>query len=75
MSDEAIESEIAGTIWKIEVSVGDPIEEGDVLMILESMKMEIPALATCDGTITEILVAEGEGISEGQVLARIKPSA
>lgn len=74
MSDETIESEIAGTVWKIEVKVGEKVDEDDVLMILESMKMEIPAMAACDGTVSEILVAEGDGITEGQALVRIKPS-
>lgn len=74
MSDETIESEIAGTVWKIEVKVGDTVEEEDVLMILESMKMEIPAEATCDSTVAEILVSEGDGITEGQALVRITPT-
>ena len=74
MSDETIESEIAGTVWKIEVKVGEKVDEDDVLMILETMKMEIPAMATRDGTVSEILVAEGDGITEGQPLVRIKPS-
>lgn len=75
MSDETVESEIAGTVWKIEVSVGDSVEEEDVLMILESMKMEIPVEAPCDGTVSEILVAPEDGISEGQALVRITPNA
>ncbi len=75
MSDETVESEIAGTVWKIEVSVGDSVEEEDVLMILESMKMEIPVEAPCDGTVFEILVAPEDGISEGQALVRITPNA
>lgn len=74
MSDETVESEISGTVWKIEVKVGDSVKADDVLMILESMKMEIPAEATCDGTVTEILVSEGDGISEGQPLVRITPT-
>lgn len=74
MSDETIESEIAGTVWKIEVTVGDTVEAEDVLMILESMKMEIPTEATCDGTVSEIMVAEGDGITEGQALVRITPN-
>jgi len=74
MSEQTIESEIAGTVWKIEVKVGDTVEEEDVLMILESMKMEIPVEAPCDGVVSEILVAEGDGISEDQALVRIGPS-
>lgn len=71
MSTETIESEIAGTVWKIEVGVGDTVEEDDVLIILESMKMEIPVLATEDGTVAEIFVAEGDGVTEGQKLVTL----
>ena len=73
MSTEIIESEIAGTVWKIEVSPGDTVEEDDVLIILESMKMEIPVMATTDGTVAEIHVAEGEGVTEGQPLVTLTP--
>ena len=63
-----VESHITGTVWKIEVSVGDTVEEGDTVAILESMKMEMPVEAEEDGTVTEILVTEGQAISEGDVL-------
>lgn len=75
MSEETIESEVSGTVWKIEVKAGESIEEEDVIMILESMKMEIPALAPCDCEVIELLVSEGEAITEGQSLARIRRSA
>ncbi len=67
-----IKAHIAGTIWKIEIGVGDEVEEDDVLIILESMKMEMPIEAEDDGTITEILAKEGESVQEGQVLARME---
>lgn len=68
MAREEVESEVTGTVWKIETNVGDQVSEGDVLMIIESMKMEIPVLATEDGTIAEFAVEEAEAVSEGQVV-------
>ena len=64
----AIEAHITGTVWKIEVAIGDAIEEGDTVVILESMKMEMPVEAEDDGTVKEILVAEGQSVSEGDPL-------
>ena len=63
-----IEAHITGTVWKIEVSVGDTIEEGDTVVILESMKMEMPVEAEDEGTVKEILVSEGQSVSEGDTL-------
>jgi len=63
-----VEAHITGTVWKIEVSVGDAVEEGDTVAILESMKMEMPVEAEDEGTVKEILVAEGQAVSEGEVL-------
>jgi len=68
MADIKIESEITGTVWKIETSIGDQVGEEDILMILESMKMEIPVLATDAGKIKSIEVAEGDSVAEGQLL-------
>ena len=62
-----VKSEIAGSVWKIEVAVGDLVAEEDTLIILESMKMEIPLLAPRAGRVVEILVTEGETIAEGDV--------
>jgi acetyl-CoA carboxylase biotin carboxyl carrier protein len=62
-------SEVSGSVWKIEVSVGQRVEEGDVLMLIESMKMEIPVVAEAAGTVASILVAEADAIVEGQVVA------
>ena len=66
-----IKAHITGTVWKIEVEVGDEIEEEETVMILESMKMEMPIEALADGTITEILVQPNESVQEGQVVARM----
>jgi len=66
-----VEAQITGSVWKIEKAVGDEVREGDVLMILESMKMEIPVEAPVSGRLSEIRVAEGQSIDEGAVLAVI----
>ena len=63
-----IEAHITGTVWKIEVAVGDAVEEGDVVAILESMKMEMPVEAEDGGTVKEIVVSEGQAVSEGDTL-------
>ncbi len=67
-----VEAEIPGNLWKIEKAVGDTVEEEDVIMIIESMKMEIPVEAPCAGTIREIRVQEGEMVEEGAILALIE---
>ncbi len=69
MAALAVKSEIAGNVWKIEANVGDRLEEEGTILILESMKMEIPVLAPRAGTVREIKVAEGEAVAEGQVVA------
>ena len=63
-----IEAHITGTVWKIEVGVGDSVSEGDTVVILESMKMEMPVEAEDEGTVKEISVAEGQAVSEGDTL-------
>src|SRR3712207_4780770 len=63
-----IEAHITGTVWKIEVEVGDTVEEGDTVVILESMKMEMPVEAEDDGTVAEIRCSEGQAVSEGDTL-------
>ncbi|MDA0840759.1 MAG: acetyl-CoA carboxylase biotin carboxyl carrier protein subunit [Planctomycetota bacterium] len=72
MSRVEVKSDVTGTVWKIEMSVGDAVGEGDEIMILESMKMEIPAMAPEAGKIVEITVSENESVEEGQVLAVIE---
>ena len=63
-----IEAHITGTVWKIEVKVGDDVSEGDTVVILESMKMEMPVEAEDDGKVAEIKCEEGQSVSEGDVL-------
>ena len=62
-------ADVSGTVWKIAVAVGDRVDVDQEVMILESMKMEIPALAPGAGVVQSLRVAEGEAVSEGQVLA------
>lgn len=64
-----VKSEIAGNVWKIRSRPGDKIEAEGEIIILESMKMEIPVLSPRAGTIKEIKVNEGEAIAEGQLVA------
>jgi acetyl-CoA carboxylase biotin carboxyl carrier protein len=63
-----IEAHITGTVWKIEVQVGDDVDDGDTVVILESMKMEMPVEAEDAGKVAEIRVEEGQSVSEGDVL-------
>ena len=63
-----IEAHITGTVWKIEVEVGDEVSEGDTVVILESMKMEMPVEAEDEGTVKSISVSEGQAVSEGDTL-------
>jgi acetyl-CoA carboxylase biotin carboxyl carrier protein len=64
-----VKSEIAGNVWKIQTKPGDKVEVDGEIMILESMKMEIPVLSPRAGIIKEIRVSEGEAIDEGQLVA------
>jgi acetyl-CoA carboxylase biotin carboxyl carrier protein len=64
-----VKAHITGTVWKIECKVGDAVREGDVLLILESMKMEIPIEAPEDGTVAEIKTQEGAPVADGTVVA------
>ncbi len=65
-------AEMVANVWKVLVSAGDPVNEGDTLCILESMKMEIPVEATASGTLAELNVAEGGVVQEGDVIAVIE---
>ena len=67
-----IKTEITGNVWKIVKAVGDRVEEDEAILILESMKMEIPVTAPEEGTVTEILAQEGAVVTEGTVVARIE---
>ncbi|WP_437767560.1 biotin/lipoyl-binding carrier protein [Sorangium sp. So ce281] len=66
-----IKAHITGTVWKIEVKPGDKVEEGTVVVILESMKMEMPVEAEEEGTVEEILVTEGAAVTEGAPLIKL----
>jgi len=63
-----IEAHITGNVWKIEVAIGDTVSEDDEVIILESMKMEIPVESEDDGVVKEIKCAEGDSVNEGDVL-------
>jgi acetyl-CoA carboxylase biotin carboxyl carrier protein len=63
-----VEAHITGTVWKIEVEVGDTVAEGDTVVILESMKMEMPVEAEDPGTVKSINCEEGQSVQEGDVL-------
>jgi acetyl-CoA carboxylase biotin carboxyl carrier protein len=63
-----VEAHITGTVWKIEVQIGEAVQEGDTVVVLESMKMEMPVEAEDPGVVTEILVEEGQSVSEGDTL-------
>ena len=68
MATETVLAEVSGSVWKIVVAVGDTVQADQELVILESMKMEIPALAPCAGIVRSLQVAEGDAVSEGQPL-------
>ncbi len=63
-----VEAHITGTVWKIEVGVGDQVSDGDTVVILESMKMEMPVETEDDGVVREIRCEEGQSVQEGDVL-------
>jgi acetyl-CoA carboxylase biotin carboxyl carrier protein len=69
MARQDVKSEITARVWKIEVKPGDRVAADDPIMILESMKMEIPVAAPAAGTVAEIRVAEKDMVEEGQVVA------
>jgi acetyl-CoA carboxylase biotin carboxyl carrier protein len=67
-----IPSTMTGTVWTVDVAVGDRVQENDRVITLESMKMEIPVGAPADGEIAEILVAREDHVDDGQVIARMR---
>ena len=69
---KVIKAHITGTVWKIEVKVGDQVDEGSVVAILESMKMEMPVEAEESGVVAAVLVKEEEAVTEGQPLVELK---
>jgi acetyl-CoA carboxylase biotin carboxyl carrier protein len=71
MADE-IRAEMVANVWKVVKSSGETVEEGDTLVILESMKMEIPVVAESDGVLRELAVNEGDVVQEGDLIAVIE---
>jgi acetyl-CoA carboxylase biotin carboxyl carrier protein len=69
MAECEAKSEVTGSVWRIVTEVGQKVEAGDTIMIIESMKMEIPVIAEEDGTVVRFLVTEETAVSEGQVVA------
>ena len=63
-----VKAELVGSVWKVKTAPGEEVAEEDELLILESMKMEIPVTAPRSGTVKEVRVKEGEVVKEGQVL-------
>ncbi len=72
MARHEVESEVTGNVWKVLLEVGASVTEGDVIMILESMKMEIPVEAPADGTLAEVCVALEDQVEEDQLLAVVE---
>ncbi len=71
MADE-IHAEMVANVWKVVAKPGDQVEEGDTLVILESMKMEIPVVAESDGVVKQIAVGEGDVVQEGDLIAIVE---
>jgi acetyl-CoA carboxylase biotin carboxyl carrier protein len=71
MADE-IRAEMVANVWKVVKATGDEVSEGDTLVILESMKMEIPVLAESDGTVAQMAVNEGDVVQEGDLIAIVE---
>lgn len=69
MAEKNVESEVTGTVWKVLVEVGSQVAEEEPLIIVESMKMEIPVEAPCAGTVSELLVNPEDPVEEGQIVA------
>ncbi len=72
MSKHDVESEVTGNVWKVLLEVGSEVAEGDVIMILESMKMEIPVESPVAGTLTELKVSAEDQVEEDQILAVVE---
>lgn len=72
MARISVKTEITGKVWKVTATVGQKLAEDDAIVILESMKMEIPVAAPAACTLVELLVAEGDPVSEGDVIAYVE---
>jgi biotin carboxyl carrier protein len=69
---EEIRAEMVANVWKVEKAVGDAVTDGDTLVILESMKMEIPVVVEVDGVVSQIAVSEGDVVQEGDLIAVVE---
>lgn len=72
MAQTRVLADVSGSVWKIELAAGDQVAEGDTVMLLESMKMEIPVPAPRAGRIAAILVAPEQAVTEGETVALIE---
>jgi acetyl-CoA carboxylase biotin carboxyl carrier protein len=68
----SVNAHITGTVWKVEVAVGDDVSEGQVCVILESMKMELPVESPRAGKVEKIHVSQGQSVAEGDVLVTLR---
>ncbi|MEI2417675.1 acetyl-CoA carboxylase biotin carboxyl carrier protein subunit [Orrella sp. JC864] len=73
MTNVEIEAPTTGTVWKVERKAGEPVQEGEVVLILESMKMEIPVESPRAGIVSSMKVAPGDTVEEGQILCVVQP--
>jgi acetyl-CoA carboxylase biotin carboxyl carrier protein len=69
---EEIRAEMVANVWKVVVAEGDTVSDGDTLVILESMKMEIPVLSEVEGTIAKLAVSEGDVVQQGDLIAVVE---
>jgi len=69
---EEIRAEMVANVWKVVKATGEEVVEGDTLVILESMKMEIPVIAESDGVLTQMAVTEGDVVQEGDLIAVVE---
>ncbi|HEY7375055.1 MAG TPA: acetyl-CoA carboxylase biotin carboxyl carrier protein subunit [Polyangia bacterium] len=67
-----VKAHITGTVWKVDVKVGDAVSEGQTVVVLESMKMEMPVESPEAGTVSAVLVKEGDAVEEGAPLVELK---
>ena len=67
-----VKAEVLGSLWRIVAEVGQTVEEDETIMVIESMKMEIPVTSPISGTLTAILAAKGEVVQEGQTVAIVE---
>ncbi len=72
MAQVDVHSEVTGKVWKLLIEVGAQVTPNDTIMLVESMKMEIPVVPESAGRLVEVLVAEGDAVEDGQIVARIE---